>query len=94
VPTLADRGCHVVSATDVDVNEYKYLGSIVKGGGGTDEDLNCPIKMANATFVQLYRICRNKNIRMKTKLNIFNSNVKAVPTHTHSSSVPQTASVV
>jgi hypothetical protein len=28
--------------------------------------------------VQLYRIWENKNIRMKTKLKIFNSNVKAV----------------
>jgi hypothetical protein len=29
-------------------------------------------------FVQLYRIWKNKNIRIKTKLKIFNSNVKAV----------------
>jgi hypothetical protein len=50
-----------------DVNEYRYLGSIVMEGGGTDKDVNCRIKMANATFVQLYRIWRSKNIRMKTK---------------------------
>jgi hypothetical protein len=29
-------------------------------------------------FVQLYRIWKNKNIRLKTKLIIFNSNVKAI----------------
>jgi hypothetical protein len=32
----------------------------------------------DGAFVQLCRIWKNKNIRMKTKLNIFNSNVKAV----------------
>jgi hypothetical protein len=55
-----------------------YLGSIVTGGGGADEDVTSCIKKANVAFVQLYRIWKNKNIRMKTKVNIFNSNVKAV----------------
>jgi hypothetical protein len=45
-----------------DVNEYRYLGSIVtRGGGGTDEVVNRRIKMANATFVELYRIQRYRN---------------------------------
>jgi hypothetical protein len=48
-----------------DVNEYSYLGSIVPGGGGTDEDIISRIKKANVAFVQLYRIWINKNIRMK-----------------------------
>jgi hypothetical protein len=61
-----------------DVNEYSYLGSIETGGDGADEDVTSHIKKANVTFVQLYRIWKNKNIRMKTKLKIFNSNVKAV----------------
>jgi hypothetical protein len=45
------------------------------GGGGADDVTNC-IKKGNVAFVQLYRICKNKNMRLKTKLNIFNSNVK------------------
>jgi hypothetical protein len=57
------------------LNEYSYLGSIVTGGGGADEDVTSRIKKA---FVQLYRIWKNKNIRIKTKLKIFNSNVKAI----------------
>jgi hypothetical protein len=61
-----------------DVNEYSYLGSIVTGGDGADEDVTSRIKKGNVAFVQLYRIWKNKNIRMKTKLNIFNRNVKAV----------------
>jgi hypothetical protein len=61
-----------------DVNEYSYLGSIVTGGGGADEDVTSRIKKANVAFVQLCRIWKNKNIRMKTKLEIFSSNVKAV----------------
>jgi hypothetical protein len=51
---------------------------LLTGGGGADEDVPSRIKKANVAFVQLYRIWKNKNIRIKTKLNIFNSNVKAV----------------
>jgi hypothetical protein len=47
------------------------------GGCGADDVTNC-IKKGNVTFVQLYRIWKNKNIRIKTKLKIFNSNVKAI----------------
>jgi hypothetical protein len=50
-----------------EVNEYSYLGSIVTGGGGADEDVTNRIKKANVAFVQLYRIWKNKNIRIKTK---------------------------
>ncbi|MDR2074665.1 MAG: hypothetical protein LBP31_00365 [Holosporales bacterium] len=39
-----------------EVNEYSYLGSIVTGGGGADEDVTNRIKKANVAFVQLYRI--------------------------------------
>jgi hypothetical protein len=52
-----------------EVNEYSYLGSIVTGGGGADGDVTSRIKKANVAFVQLYRIWKNKNIRIKTKLN-------------------------
>jgi hypothetical protein len=61
-----------------EVNEYSYLGSIVTGGGGADEDVTNRIKKANGAFVLLYRIWKQKNIRIKTKLSIFNSHVKAV----------------
>jgi hypothetical protein len=60
------------------VNEYSSLGSIVTGGGRAHEDITSRIKKANVPFIQLYRIWKNRNIRMKTKLNIFNGNVKAV----------------
>jgi hypothetical protein len=40
------------------------------GSGGADEDVTSSIKKANVAFVQLYRIWKNKNIRMKTKLKI------------------------
>jgi hypothetical protein len=61
-----------------EVNEYSYLESIVTEGGGADEDVTNRIMKANVAFVQLYRIWKNKNIRIKTKLKIFNSNVKAI----------------
>jgi hypothetical protein len=54
------------------------MGGKIVINGKEVEDVNCRIKMANATSVQLYRICRNKHMRMKIKLNVLNSNVKAV----------------
>jgi hypothetical protein len=61
-----------------EVNECNCLGRIVMGGGGADEDVTSHIKKANVAFVQLNRIWKNKTIRKKTKLKIFNSSVKAV----------------
>jgi hypothetical protein len=54
------------------------LGSVVTGGGGAGEDVTSRIKKTNVAFVQLYRLWKNKNIRMKTKFKIFNSKVEAV----------------
>ncbi|PSN34693.1 hypothetical protein C0J52_25284, partial [Blattella germanica] len=55
-----------------------YLGSIVTPTGGTVEDVVNRIKKANAIFVQLYSVSRNKCISRNNKLRIFKSNVKAV----------------
>jgi hypothetical protein len=42
----------LINAKEVEyVDEYRYLGVV-----GTEEDVNCRIKMANATFVQVYGI--------------------------------------
>ena len=46
--------------------------------GGTEEDIQARIGKAQAAFAVLNKIWRSKEIRMKTKLKIFNSNVKAV----------------
>lgn len=61
-----------------EVQEFTYLGSIVSKTGGTDEDVKSRIVKARQAFAMLRPVWKNKNIHLKTKLMIFNSNVKSV----------------
>jgi hypothetical protein len=47
------------------VKSFTYLGSIATQDGGTDQDINQRIKKANAAFIQLYQVRKNKNISKK-----------------------------
>jgi hypothetical protein len=60
------------------VNSFTYLGSIVTKDGDADEDVRSRIRKANGAFIQLYPVWRNRNISERTKLRIFNTNVKSV----------------
>jgi hypothetical protein len=57
---------------------FTYLGSIIDEKGGTDADIAARIGKARAAFRQLNKIWRSSTIRRKTKIRIFNSNVKSV----------------
>jgi hypothetical protein len=61
-----------------EVDSFTYLGCVVDGLGGTEADIKARIGKARAAFIQLKNIWSSKEIRMKTKLKIFNSNVKSV----------------
>ena len=61
-----------------DWNSFIYLGSAVDRQGGTDRDVTARICKATAAFVMLKNIWLSKEIRKRTKLRIFNSNVKSV----------------
>lgn len=62
-----------------EVTSFTYLGSIVNTTGGTEEDVKCRIGKARSAFHQLRNIWKSREITAKTKLRIFNSNVKSVP---------------
>ena len=49
--------------------------------GGTDRDVTARLGKARATFVMLKNIWASGGINMRTKLRIFNSNVKSVLLH-------------
>ena len=55
-----------------------YLGSVIDKQGGTDRDVAARIGKARGAFVTLKNIWAAKEISLKTKLRIFNSNVKTV----------------
>ena len=61
-----------------DVSEFVYLGSKISKTGGTDEDIKARIKKAQQAFTILRPVWKSTAISIKTKLRVFNSNVKAV----------------
>ena len=61
-----------------DVEHFQYLGSIINRTGGTEQDVKARIKKAQYAYVTLFNVWRSKNIKPKTKLRIFNSNVKSI----------------
>ena len=61
-----------------DVDSFTYLGSIVSKTGGTDEDVKARIQKARNAFLMMKNIWKSGNIRLQTKLQLFNSNVRSV----------------
>ena len=61
-----------------EVESFCYLGSIIDREGGTEAEVKSRIGKAQAAFLALNKICRTREISLKTKLKLFNSNVKSV----------------
>ncbi|CAH8459102.1 unnamed protein product [Schistosoma turkestanicum] len=61
-----------------DVNTFTYLGSIIDEKGGSDADVRARIGKARSAFLQLKNIWNSKQLSNKTKIRIFNTNVKTV----------------
>lgn len=68
-----------VNNTSIDyTNRFCYLGSIVTEDGGTSEDIHLRIQKAKLAFAQLNKFWSSSIISRKTKVRVFNSNVKSV----------------
>ena len=61
-----------------EVENFTYLGSIVNNLGGTDADVKTRLGKARTAFIQLRNIWNSRDLHIKTKIRIFNSNVKSV----------------
>jgi hypothetical protein len=59
------------------VKSFAYLGNIVTVGGATFEGVRRRIRKANGAFVQFYPVWRIKNIVVRTKIRLFNTNVQS-----------------
>ena len=66
------------SETIEEVESFTYLGSVVDKLGGTDADIKTRICKARTAFIQLNNLWKSKEIGRRTKLRLFNSNVKSV----------------
>lgn len=60
-----------------DVELFCYLGSILDKSGGSKADISSRINKARQSFGQLKSVWNSSYISRRTKLNIFNSNVKS-----------------
>ena len=61
-----------------EVDSFCYLGSIIDRNGGTEADVKSRIGKAHAAFLALGKVWKTRDISLKTKLKLFNSNVKSV----------------
>ncbi|MEE4247398.1 MAG: reverse transcriptase domain-containing protein [Kangiellaceae bacterium] len=61
-----------------EIESFTYLGSIINQQGGTDADVKTRIGKARAAFITLRNIWKSRQITTRTKLRLFNSNVKSV----------------
>ena len=61
-----------------EVRSFTYLGSLVDETGGAQQDIKIRIAKARTAVSLLNKVWRSREIATKTKLRIFNSNVKSV----------------
>ena len=60
------------------VDKFTYLGSIVSTNEATHNDINSRLGKAQCAFAVFRPIWRSKQLRLKTTIHIYNSNVKSV----------------
>ena len=60
------------------VDDFTYLGSVISADNGTKKDINTRLSKARSAFARLKSIWKSKVYNKKTKIHIYNSNVKSV----------------
>ena len=60
------------------VDDFTYLGSVISADNGTKKDINTRLCKARSAFARLKPIWKSKVYSKKTKIHIYNSNVKSV----------------
>ena len=60
------------------VDDFTYLGSIISKENGVKKDISARLNKARGAFSRLRNIWKSKQFKLKTKLRIYNSNVKSV----------------
>ena len=60
------------------VDDFTYLGSIISADNGTKKDISTRLSKARSAFARLKPIWKSKVYSKKTKIHIYNSNVKSV----------------
>ena len=61
-----------------EVDEFTYLGSKVTKEGGASEDIKARLQKARGAFLSLSQVWKSSLYSVKTKVRIYNSNVRSV----------------
>ena len=61
-----------------DVQDFAYMGSKITTDGDSAKDATARIRKASQTFAMLKPIWKSKQLRLETKLRLYNSNVLSV----------------
>ena len=61
-----------------EVDSFVYLGSVIDRKGGTEADVKSRIGKARTAFIALNKVWKDRKLSLRTKLRLFNSNVKSV----------------
>ncbi|XP_052567667.1 uncharacterized protein LOC128093856 [Culex pipiens pallens] len=78
VNTERAQGFTIAGENVEKVDTFQYLGRQIAPDGGTKLDISTRIKKARSAFAGLRTLWRSNQISLRTKLRIFNSNVKSV----------------
>ena len=76
--TKIDRPLRIDGQELEDVDQFTYLGSKVTKEGGASEDIKSRLQKARSAFLSLNQVWKSSLYSVKTKLKIYNSNVKSV----------------
>lgn len=61
-----------------EVDDFTYLGSTISKNNATSKDISNRLQKANISFHQLNKTWKSRNISLKTKIMIYNSNVLSI----------------
>ena len=81
VMSINTRNTKPITINDLQVDsveDFTYLESNISKDNGTGKDIKARISKACATFARLHTIWKSNQYSLRTKLRIYNSNVKSV----------------
>lgn len=71
-----------------EVNNFEYLGSIIRTNGGTKER-ESRLRKAKGTYAMLCKVCGSNTISDATQLSIFDACIKSILLYGYETWVPQ-----
>ena len=78
IQTRDDSPIHIGDEVIQRTDHFTYLGSVVSESRGTEEDNVARIRKAQQAIATLRSVWKSRTISLKTKLRIFNCNIKSV----------------